>query len=193
VIHTWLDEQIPFCEYFIVPYLLWFFFMAGTVAWFVFFADVREYYKLIATLMIGMTIFLAVSLIYPNMLDLRPERIPTDNIFGMLTAFLYRTDTSTNVLPSIHVFNTMALAYAIHGNRTLKRMPKVLLGCDLLSVSIVLSTMFLKQHSVIDVALGIVMSVVLQLICDRIFETEEERVLALQASYGTTSRRSRTE
>ena len=53
--------------------------------------------------------------------------------------------------------------------------------------------MFLKQHSVIDVALGIVMRVVLQLICDRIFETEEERVLALQASYGTTSRRSRTE
>ena len=59
--------------------------------------------------------------------------------------------------------------------------------------NLILATVFLKQHSVIDVALGIVMSVVLQLICDRIFETEEERVLALQASYGTTSRRSRTE
>ena len=29
VIHTALDDRIPFCEYFIVPYLLWF----GYVAW----------------------------------------------------------------------------------------------------------------------------------------------------------------
>ncbi len=193
VIHTWLDEQIPFCEYFIVPYFLWFGLMIAVVAWFIFFAPVREYYKLISMLMTGMTIFLAVSLIYPNSLDLRPEIIPSDNIFGAMVAFLYRTDTPTNVLPSIHVFNSIALAYAIHGNKKLKKRPVVTAVSDLLVISIILSTMFLKQHSVIDVALGIVMSVVLQLVFDRVYETEEERVIAEQSSYGRSSGRRRTE
>ena len=28
VIHVWLDDKIPFVEYFIVPYLLWFVYVA---------------------------------------------------------------------------------------------------------------------------------------------------------------------
>ena len=35
VIHSWLDDQIPFCEYFIIPYLLWFFYIAAGVIWFI--------------------------------------------------------------------------------------------------------------------------------------------------------------
>ena len=38
IIHTTIDDQIPFCEYFIVPYLLWFLFVAVTVFYFMFFA-----------------------------------------------------------------------------------------------------------------------------------------------------------
>lgn len=37
IIHTTIDDQIPFCEYFIVPYLLWFLFVAVTVFYFMFF------------------------------------------------------------------------------------------------------------------------------------------------------------
>ena len=36
VIHSRLDDYIPFVEYFIVPYLLWFFFMAIVIAYFFF-------------------------------------------------------------------------------------------------------------------------------------------------------------
>lgn len=36
IIHTTIDDQIPFCEYFIVPYLLWFLFVAVTVLYFMF-------------------------------------------------------------------------------------------------------------------------------------------------------------
>ena len=34
MIHSKLDEKIPFCEYFIVPYLLWFVWIAGTFVYF---------------------------------------------------------------------------------------------------------------------------------------------------------------
>ncbi|MDY4204108.1 MAG: phosphoesterase, partial [Porcincola intestinalis] len=35
VIHTWLDEQIPFCRFFIIPYFLWFGFIGAAVTWFI--------------------------------------------------------------------------------------------------------------------------------------------------------------
>ncbi len=31
-----IDFRIPFCEYFIIPYMLWFLYIAGTVALFIF-------------------------------------------------------------------------------------------------------------------------------------------------------------
>ena len=175
LIHTWLDDQIPFCEYFIIPYFLWFAFNVGVVTWFVICADVREYYKLAAALTLGMTLFLVVSYLYPNQLDLRPDTVPVNNICGQLVAFLYRTDTSTNVLPSIHVYNTMVLCYAVNGNERLRRNKKLIIGTNLFGASIVLSTMFLKQHSVIDVGLGLIVSVLIQMVVDRLYETQEER------------------
>ena len=57
VIHTPVDDFIPFIEYFIVPYLLWFAFMAVIVFYF-FFTDVDGFYRLYAHLITGMTIFL---------------------------------------------------------------------------------------------------------------------------------------
>lgn len=175
IIHTWLDEQIPFCKYFIVPYFIWFGFIAAGVVWFIIKCRNRdEYYKLISMLMIGMTIFIVVSLVYPNKLDLRPAEVEGNDIFAALCRYLYRTDTPTNVLPSIHVYNSMAVCYAVNGNSDLKKRKVVIAGTDILTLLIVLSTMFLKQHSVIDVSTGIVMSMALQVVCDRIFETEEE-------------------
>ena len=111
----------------------------------------------------------------------------TSNICGMLVSFLYKTDTPTNVLPSIHVFNTMALCFAVHGNKELQKRKLLTLSSDILGVLIVLSTMFLKQHSVIDVSLGLVMSVMLQMIGDRIFETPAETALAGERAYGRHS------
>ncbi|MDY4205606.1 phosphatase PAP2 family protein, partial [Porcincola intestinalis] len=110
-----------------------------------------------------------------NRLDLRPAQVEGNDIFAILCRYLYRTDTPTNVLPSIHVYNSMAVCYAVNANETLRRKKWVIAGTDVLTLLIVLSTMFLKQHSVIDVTTGMVMSVVLQVICDHIFETEPER------------------
>lgn len=174
IIHTWLDEQIPFCRYFIVPYFLWFGLIGAGVTWFVMKCrDRNEYYKLISMLMMGMTIFIVVSVVYPNKLDLRPAAVEGNDVFASLVRYLYSTDTPTNVLPSIHVYNSMAVCYAVNGNVDLRKKKWIIAGTDVLTLLIVLSTMFLKQHSVIDVSMGIVMSVVLQVVCDRIFDTEE--------------------
>ena len=151
VVHTVFDDMIPFCEIFIIPYLLWFPYVVMTVVYFLFRnKNKKEYFQLIFNLMMGMTVFLVVSYIYPNVQYLRPAVFPRSNIFTRLVAEIYRTDTPTNILPSIHVFNSLAVYFAIHHCQALKDRKWLQRGALILSVLIILSTMFIKQHSAVD-------------------------------------------
>lgn len=154
VIHTVLDDYIPFCEYFIIPYFLWFVYIAVVYLW-LFFKDKDNFYKYTAFLYSGMTLFLLVSTIYPNGHLLRPLEFERDNIFIQMVCFLYWADTSTNILPSIHVFNSIAAHMAIMHTPALTKQTWTVRGSRILYISIILSTMFLKQHSCIDAILGI--------------------------------------
>lgn len=120
VIHSALDNKIPFVEYFIVPYLLWFVFIAVVFLYF-FFTDVNGFYKLAKLSFIGMTIFLVVSTLFPNGVALRPIVFPRDNIFTEMVKMLYMADTPTNVFPSLHVFNSLAACIAIYESRELRK------------------------------------------------------------------------
>ena len=158
VIHVALDDYIPFCEYFILPYFLWF----GYVAWglgYFFLKNKSEYFKLCTVLFTGMTIFLIVSTLYPNGHYLRPAEFERDNIFVHMVKWLYATDTATNLFPSIHVYNSIALNMAVWHSEHFKKNKAVRFGSAALMISIILSTMFLKQHSVFDVATGILLAV----------------------------------
>ena len=139
IIHTTIDDQIPFCEYFIVPYLLWFLFVAVTVFYFMFFNknQWKEYYQLIITLGTGMTLFLIISLVFPNGQDLRPI-LTGDSIFIKA------------------VFNYLACCAAILKNQR-KYKKSTDTACVVLTILIIMSTMFLKQHSVVDVVLAALM------------------------------------
>ena len=103
VIHFPLDDYIPFCEYFIIPYLLWFGYVGWGIGYF-YLKDRSEYFRLCAMLFTGMTIFLIVSTIYPNGHYLRPTTFARDNIFVHIVKWLYASDTATNLFPSIHVY-----------------------------------------------------------------------------------------
>lgn len=156
-IHSPLDDYIPFVEYFIVPYLLWFAFIAVTAAYF-FFTDKRGFYRLSAFLITGMTIFLIICTVFPNGQNLRPVVFERSNVFVDLVRRLYSADTPTNVLPSIHVFNSLGVMFAIFNSDALKKKRAVSISAYVLAILIILSTVFLKQHSVTDVFAAMVLA-----------------------------------
>ena len=160
VIHMAVDDYIPFCEYFIVPYFLWFGYVAWGILYF-YIKDREEYLKLCAVLFTGMTIFLIISTVYPNGHYLRPAVYERDNIFVSLVRWLHATDTPTNLFPSIHVYNSIAVNAAVWHSSRFKKNRIVRFGSAALMVSIILATMFLKQHSVFDVVTGIALAVFL--------------------------------
>lgn len=160
VIEMSIDRSIPFCEYFVIPYYLWFLYVAATVVTFVF-LERKDYYKLCLTLGIGMTLFLIVSYVYPNGLQLRPTTFARDNFCVSLVKAMYATDTPTNVFPSIHCFNSMACNAAICHNKKIGAIRPIRYGSILLSTAIILSTLFIKQHSMFDVLTAFALFVIL--------------------------------
>lgn len=160
VIHVWIDDAIPFCELFVIPYFLWFLYVSAAVLY-CFFKNKREYYRTCVFLFTGMTIFLVISTLWPNGHHLRPYVMPRENIFTQMVSHLYRADTPTNLWPSIHVYNSIGAHLAIVHNQKLARNKAVRIGSFILCVSIILSTVFIKQHSVFDVLTAFVMATVM--------------------------------
>ena len=160
VIHVALDDKIPFCEYFIIPYMLWFAYVAFGIAYF-FFKNKNEYYKLCAFLFTGMTIFLVISTVYPNGHYLRPTTFERDNIFVQAVQWLYSTDTPTNLFPSIHVYNSLAIHFFVINSKDLKNKKTPRLVSFVLCTGIIMSTMFIKQHSVFDVTTAFILAFVM--------------------------------
>lgn len=155
------DRLIPFCEIFVIPYMVWFFYMSLGVLFFGMIEEDRtQFYALVMNLFIGMTLFLAISLLWPNGHTIRPAVFPRENFLTHLVTIVYKADTSTNIFPSIHVFNSIAMHTAIAHSKTLKKHPIVVKGSLILCISIVLSTMFIKQHTLIDVVGAVLLNVI---------------------------------
>lgn len=150
VIHMAIDDYIPFCELFVIPYFLWFVYVAAVVIY-LFFASKEDCNKACIFLFTGMTVFLIISTLWPNGHHLRPIEMPRDNIFTRMIAFLYQTDTATNLWPSIHVYNSLGAHFAVIHCKKLAQKKGLHIASLLLATSIILSTVFIKQHSMFDV------------------------------------------
>ncbi len=171
IIHMKADDYIPFWEVFVIPYFLWFAYVSIVVLY-CFFKNKQEYCRACVFLFTGMSVFLIVSTLWPNGHHLRPYEMPRDNIFTSMVARLYQTDTPTNLWPSIHVYNSIGAHLAVVYSLKLKGSGKeealpagiskfrkgIIAGSFILCVSIILSTVFIKQHSLFDVLTAFVMA-----------------------------------
>ena len=148
IIHTAIDDMIPVVEAFIIPYAMWLpYLVIGMIAIAIRSRSISR--KTSYMLMAGMTLFIIISLAYPNALELRAAIPDRDNIFMNCIKYLHDIDTPTDVFPSLHVYDAIVVAAGLH--LTFKEKKVLLILSDILVILIVLSTVFIKQHSIIDV------------------------------------------
>ena len=154
IIHTAIDDMIPVVEIFIIPYILWLPYLCiGMIAIAIRSRSLSR--KTSYMLMTGMTLFVIISLVYPNALELRSAIPDRENICMTLINYLHDIDTPTDVMPSLHVYDAIVVAAGLH--LTFREKKVMLVLSDILTVLIVLSTVFIKQHSIIDVICAIVL------------------------------------
>lgn len=152
-VYTPLDDLIPFQEIFLIPYLFWFVFLFVMVV-FTFFFDVPAFRRFSWFLIVTYAITLTIYFLFPTCQELRPEAFLRDNMLTRFMADFYEFDTHTNVCPSLHVVGGVACMLAVLDSRRLQH-PAWKVGSIIAMVLISASTVFLKQHSVLDVAAAI--------------------------------------
>ena len=121
--HYWvsylpLDDKIPFCRYFIIPYCMWhplLFAMTLYLMWY----DVPAFKRFMVYIGLGFGGSILFCLIFPNGQDLRPTEFAQHDFFIWLVQRIYTADTNTNVLPSMHVIGCAALTLACFDSQPL--------------------------------------------------------------------------
>ncbi len=144
-----IDDMIPFNELFVIPYVFWFVYMIGMHIYTAFY-DIDAFKKLMKYIAVTYTIGLIIFFIYPTSQQLRPAVMPRDNFLTRFMMDFYNFDTSTNVCPSLHVVGSMAVMYTAWNTKGLQS-KKWKITFAVITFFISISTVFLKQHSILDV------------------------------------------
>lgn len=158
IIYSPLDSLIPFWEVFVIPYILWFAYVAVVMIYFMI-TSRRDFVRTGVFLLTGMTICLIIYTIYPNGINLKPTEFARDNFMVDIVKKIYSIDTPTNVLPSIHCLNSIGIHIGIMKSQNLSKNKWNCNGSAVLAILICLSTVFIKQHSILDMFAAIVLSI----------------------------------
>lgn len=146
-VRCFLDDLIPFSEWFVVPYVLWYLLVAGSLLYFALY-HVGSFRNLSVYITVTQVLAMTIYILFPNRQDLRPAIFPRDNILTQIVAFLYTIDTSTNVCPSLHVAYSIGIASVWRKEHGVSILWKILIV--VFAISVCFSTVFIKQHSVLD-------------------------------------------
>ena len=160
-----LDDLIPFCEIFLIPYLFWFVYLIGMHVYTLLY-DVRGFRRLMWYVIVSYSVTMLIYLVWPTCQELRPETFLRDNVLTRFIAAFYLFDTHTNVTPSLHVIGSAAVWYASrHTEKFRSAGWQVAFGAAAVLIS--LSTVFMKQHSAVDILAAIPVCALARCITDR--------------------------
>ena len=141
-----LDLFFPTLTVFVVPYFIFFIFIF-VAPYFIGVKDRLLLHRFTTNLLISATIGSLIFLIYPTYINR-----DVFNIKNGILNFIYKNDVGKNACPSFHVLVTWCIW--IH----FKQLPlsNVLLNlCGVLSYIIIVSTVFIRQHGLIDIPAAI--------------------------------------
>lgn len=147
VIHCKLDDLIPFCEWFLLPYVFWYGLIVFSLVYFALY-DVDSFKKLQTYIIITQVVAVTVYILYPNCQNLRPQTFPRKNLLTDCIGLLYAVDTNTGVCPSLHCAYSIGIASVWLRAKGVRWQAKAFVV--FWAILICLSTMFIKQHSAVD-------------------------------------------
>ena len=147
-----LDNSIPYIKIFIIPYVIWYLFIP-IVFIILCMYDKKVYYKTMLVYIIGYAVSCIIFILYQTTV---PRNLLTgSDIFTEIILLIRSNDKPLNCLPSLHVFTCYIMIKAIGSSNLRSIKNKIIIS--IISYSIILSTLFTKQHAILDVLAGIVL------------------------------------
>ena len=161
VVHSRVDDIIPFNEYFVIAYSSWYLLVVGSLLYFLLY-DTRGFVDAQKFIILTQVIGIFTYIVYPTIQLLRPETFPRDNAFSALLGFIYSIDTPTGVCPSLHVGYSLALLSVWLKKKDFGMIFKIVMTIWVGVICI--SVCFVKQHSFTDVWTAAIMCLVIEMI-----------------------------
>jgi membrane-associated phospholipid phosphatase len=150
LVMTWIDSMIPFVPQFIVAYALYF--PVALLPFFLYWKDYKAYKTMALSLAAVLAIAIIIFLVFQTSIT-RADVDPQKDIFNWGVWQVYQWDAPLNALPSLHVaIPTIATLFVYLRNR------KLGLAILPITIAIILSTVFIKQHAILDVLAGLVLA-----------------------------------
>ena len=147
-VHCWLDDVVPFCEYFVIPYVGWYLLIVGSLIYFALY-NPKNFENMSKFIIVTQVVAMVIYILFPTRQDLRPEMFPRENIFTGILGLIYRFDTNTGVCPSLHVAYSVGIASTWLKEKSASKLCKTLITIFCFFVCI--SVAFVKQPSVVDI------------------------------------------
>ncbi|MFC5452464.1 phosphatase PAP2 family protein [Paenibacillus aestuarii] len=144
---TDLDRQLPFLKVFILPYMGWYAFL---ILAFIYLAvKQREvYYETLLQFIFGLLTCYAIYALYQTYVP-RPELVGND-FLTKAVRLVYSTDEPLNCFPSTHVLTSYLMMKAYLRSSSVAKPVRILV--TVMSLLIIASTQFVKQHVLLDIA-----------------------------------------
>ena len=145
ILSTDIDDKIPFLPIFILPYIIWYAFILGYLIYF-WYKDTRVYLKTLTMIVIGELVCFVIYFFFQTTVP-RPGLVG-DGILIELVGMIYSHDQPFNAFPSIHVLTTFAI---ILGNINISNKHIIhSIFVPVMGSLIIISTLFVKQHYILD-------------------------------------------
>lgn len=174
VIHCALDDIIPFCEWFLLPYVFWYALIVFSLGYFLLY-DVDSFKKLQTYIIITQVVAMTVYILYPSCQNLRPTEFSNRNFLTDCIGFLYAFDTNTGVLPSLHCAYSFGIASVWLKTKNTSWLWK---GFVVIAVVLIcLSTMFIKQHSALDFFAALPLGLLAEILVFRVFYKKKSQTI----------------
>lgn len=165
-----IDSKIPFNTWFIIPYCIWYL-LIFLIPYYLYKKDKNIFTKYFVSY--ALTTFIAniIFIVYPTYVD-RPIVTGT-SILELITRLVFWVDTpAQNCFPSLHCAVSMLFILYMFER---KKCPRYLKVCTLLiSILIMIATLYTKQHVFIDLVSGDILAIISYIIVNNLKKTNKK-------------------
>ena len=151
LIGNFIDDEIPFIKYFIIPYYAWFV-LIFAIPYYLYKTDKDLLTKYVISYVVCAIAATIIFTFYPSIVS-RPDYLKNDSLINLMVNLIYWIDNPPiNCFPSMHCAVSMLFILIIKNSKKTKTITKIII--TLISILIMISTLYVKQHVFIDLVSG---------------------------------------
>ncbi len=175
LIGSFIDDKIPFNMWFIIPYCIWYV-LIFLIPYYIYKKDKDLFVRYIVSYTLCTVVANIIFIVYPTYVD-RPI-VSGNGVLEFITKVVFAVDTPPqNCFPSLHCAVSMLFVLYMFRCKECSLPSKVI--TFIIAIMIMVGTLFVKQHVLIDLISGDVIALFIYLVVSKIDVSKIKELLCV--------------